>query len=89
MQSLRTRPSSSDSRYLMPPQARFDDCWLVKPGEVAAVDERHARAPRREARGRDRAVDAAADDEHVERSSLRRRTTLASRRLDIVETDIA
>ncbi len=29
MQSLRTRPNSNDSMYLMPPQARFDDSWLV------------------------------------------------------------
>src|SRR5712692_5885865 len=27
--SLRTRPSSYDSRYLMPPQARLDDCCEV------------------------------------------------------------
>src|SRR4029077_1500406 len=29
MQSLRTRANSSDSMYLIPPQARFDVCWLV------------------------------------------------------------
>src|SRR5579863_411443 len=30
MQSLRTRANSSDTMYLIPPQARFDVCWLVK-----------------------------------------------------------
>src|SRR5271154_1192153 len=27
--SLRTSPNSSDSMYLIPPHARFDDSWLV------------------------------------------------------------
>ena len=29
MQSLRTSANSKLSMYLMPPHARFDDCWLV------------------------------------------------------------
>ena len=37
-------------------------------GEVAAVDERHRRAPAGQRRRRHGTVDAAADDEHVERA---------------------
>ena len=53
---------------MKPPQTRFDDSWLVKLREVAAVDQRHRRAAPGERGGRDGAVDAAPDHEHVERA---------------------
>src|SRR6185437_16872726 len=41
-----------------------------EPGEVPAVDQRDARAAGRERSGRDRSVDATAEDDHVEAAAV-------------------
>src|SRR6218665_3337037 len=45
MQSFRTSANSKLSMYLMPPHARFDDCWLVNDAK-SLRSTKATRAPR-------------------------------------------
>ncbi|MEI2779716.1 MAG: hypothetical protein V9G19_27920 [Tetrasphaera sp.] len=67
---LGDQPELEALHVLDPAPGEVGGLLAGEPGEIRAVDQRHARPARREARRGHRAVDAAAHDQHVKARAL-------------------